>query len=168
MQSVFRRSRHVCWDTHHSGRSSKSQNLVGKMTRPAGLYQGKLRVLLAATDLDWSHGECRCCTAMPCHTLLAPQWTSWTLGTGRFLPTLPAVLIWHHRTATCSPNRRNTFEVYASKLMKTSKRRSSDSYVCRTHYFTTKALTLWWSAAVKCLNRYGDCVEKTDCIWACK
>jgi hypothetical protein len=29
-----------------------------------------------------------CCTAMPGHTMLAQQWTSWTLGTGRFFPIL--------------------------------------------------------------------------------
>jgi hypothetical protein len=34
-----------------------------------------------------------------------------------------------------------TFEVYASKLMKTSKRRSSNGCICRLHHFTTKALT---------------------------
>jgi hypothetical protein len=79
---------------------------------------------------------------MPGHTSLAPQWTLWTLGTGRFFPILPIVLIWYHRTSTCSSNCRSTFEFDASKPMKTSKRRSSDGYVCRTRHFTTKALTL--------------------------
>jgi hypothetical protein len=102
-----------------------------------------LKRLFAATDLGCSHREHCCSTIMPGHTLLAPHWTSWTLGTGRFFPILPIALVWHHRTSTCSPNWRSTFEVYASKLMKTSKRRSSDGSVCRMHHFTTKALALW-------------------------
>jgi hypothetical protein len=78
---------------------------------------------------------------MPWHTLFAPQWNSWTIGTDRFCPISPIVLIWQHRTSNCSPNWRSTFEGYASNPMKTSKRRSSDGYVCRKHHLTTKALT---------------------------
>jgi hypothetical protein len=36
MQSIFRRSRHICWGTYHSGRSN-SQTLGGKMMRPADI-----------------------------------------------------------------------------------------------------------------------------------
>jgi hypothetical protein len=32
--------------------------------------------------------------------------------------------------------------------MKTSEWRSNDGYVCRTHHFTTKALTLWSTAVI--------------------
>jgi hypothetical protein len=68
-----------------------------------------------------------CCrTMMPGLTLLAPQWASWTLGTGTFFPIFRIVLIWHHRTFSYSSNWRSTFEVCAPKLMKTSKRRSGD------------------------------------------
>jgi hypothetical protein len=41
-----------------------------------------------------------------------------------------------------TPNWRNTFEAYASRLVKASKRRSS------MHHFTTKALTFWHAAVV--------------------
>jgi hypothetical protein len=65
------------------------------------------------------------------------------------LPITSLVLIWHHRTSTCSPNWRS-----ASKLMKTSKRKSGDGYVCRKHHFTTKALTLNYGYD-KSLNRFA-------------
>jgi hypothetical protein len=66
-------------------------------------------------------------------------------GLGTFFLVLPIVLIWHCWTSTCW---RSTFKVYASKLMKTSKRRSSDGDVCRLHNFTTKAWTLWSAAVI--------------------
>jgi hypothetical protein len=60
---------------------------------------------------------------------------------------------------SCAPNGRSTFEVYASKLVKASKRWSGDGYVCRTHHFITKTMTLNYRCD-KCLNRYGNYVEK--------
>jgi hypothetical protein len=37
-------------------------------------------------------------------------------------------------------------EVCTLKLMKASKRRSAFGYICMTHHFTTKTLTLWSTA----------------------
>jgi hypothetical protein len=69
MQSVFRCSRHICWGMYHSGRSN-SQNLGGKMMRPAHVAitwppLGRLHQF-GSVDLEgassiWATAEVRWC-----------------------------------------------------------------------------------------------------------
>jgi hypothetical protein len=67
---------------------------------------------------------------MPCHTLLAPQWTSWTLGTGRSIPIQPVVLIWHHRTSIRSPNWRRTLRSALPNWWRSPRGGQPDRLVC--------------------------------------
>jgi hypothetical protein len=116
-----------------------------------------------------------CCIILPNHMLLAPLWNSWVLNTGIFFPVLPVILNCYCQTSTCFPKERSIFEAYFSKLMKTSKWRSSDGCICRMLHFTIKALTLW-STTVICIStdmaavvlKWTACVPISDpCVIYC-
>ena len=117
-------------------------------TTNAGHFQGALTVLEECVGCQ---NEYCCCIILPNHMLFTPLWYSWVLNAGIFFLVLPVVLNCYCQTSTSFPKERSIFEAYFSKLMKTSKWRSSSGCICRMLHFTTKALTLW-SATLMCVS----------------
>lgn len=71
--------------------------------------------------------------------LLTPQWTSWTLPTGKYFLILYIGQISHHQTSIHSPKTKTIFMFCASKLMKMSR---------RTRHFNSEARTMWSTAII--------------------
>lgn len=118
---------------------------------PNTAHQPDLGRLFTTTDLDCCRGYCFC-MIMPGYTLLTPQ--------GTLLSTWHWEILLH---SCYSPDlaqfdfhlisKMKHLGSYAAKLIKMSKRRSSDSNLCRILYFTVMALTLW---SVTLLNDSTD------------
>jgi len=113
---------------------------VASNPSPITAHEPDLGRLFTTTDLD-CHQECCFCMILPGYTLLTPQKTllsTWhweILLHPRYSPDL-AQIDFHLFS------KMKHLGGYASKLIKMSKRKSSDSNLCRMLYFTVMALTL--------------------------
>jgi hypothetical protein len=127
--------------------------LVDFTPRSATINDGHQGTLIGLTEdvrrkRRW-HREYNCCTIMPGHTLLAQHHNKPSEHLGLRYSFSFFVQSWSGTTGLpTAPQIEARSRIYASKLMKMSRRRSSDGYVCRAHHLTTKALTLWSTAVI--------------------
>jgi hypothetical protein len=148
MQSVFRRSRHICWGTY-SGRSN-SQSLGGKMMRSAHATitwppLGRLHQF-GSVDLDgassiWATCEVRWCqiraTGMMGKNLPPPSVTGVNYGASN---------VWPGTVQQQCSLWQQSGSVAANSLLKSGQ--CALITTSRTHLFTSKSFVVWSTAVI--------------------